>query len=363
MNAPGTDILVLARAVENCCRVSRPVSYGSTRATRDHFDIYRLASYRVAPRLAELMTTLLPPETEILGGLGTRRSADHCGALPGDRAARRPGADRRRPYGSASASSRARFTGRFVVLVDDAVPSAYQASQQRRGAAAARGHGHDGGVRHRPAGRAAGCGSGPRGAGRVDPLRTGAGPHTVLIVRIAEAAAATSASTTACTTGRDRDCSGYRPETPAQPGGLQRPGPTGASRRHGHPRQDGDAVTCRDSPHQEEHVVGLPPDARLEAFGAAGRPDGEPARGVLRRHHPVPIRERRQRPVRAASSAVTSTSGSAHKSVATNCRAARAAHSRTRRRPRGRRRRGRAVRGCAPARPRSPRGPRPGCPA
>jgi len=70
VEAPDTDILSLARAVEACCRVKRSVGHGSTRAERDHFDIYRLASSPALLRaLAELMATLLPPQTEVLGGL------------------------------------------------------------------------------------------------------------------------------------------------------------------------------------------------------------------------------------------------------------------------------------------------------
>lgn len=70
MEAPDSDILSLARAVETCCRVKRSVGHGSTRAARDHFDIYRLASSPALLRaLAELMATLLPPQTEVLGGL------------------------------------------------------------------------------------------------------------------------------------------------------------------------------------------------------------------------------------------------------------------------------------------------------
>jgi orotate phosphoribosyltransferase len=127
VNAPQADILVLARAVQNCCRVSRPVSYGSTRATRDHFDPYRLESNPALLRaLAELMTTLLPPETEILGGL-------ELGGLPITAVLSQvtglPGVlvrDRRRPYGSQRFVEGLDCDGRFVVLVDDAVPSAYQ---------------------------------------------------------------------------------------------------------------------------------------------------------------------------------------------------------------------------------------------
>ena len=122
MQAPDSDILVLARAVEMCCRVKRPVGYGSTRAARDFFDTYRLASSPALLRaLAELMATLLPPQTEILGGLD-------LGGLPiatvMSQVTGLPGVlvrARRRPYGGERFVEGLECTGRMVVLVGDTV--------------------------------------------------------------------------------------------------------------------------------------------------------------------------------------------------------------------------------------------------
>jgi orotate phosphoribosyltransferase len=127
VQAPDSDIVALARAVETCCRVNRSVGYGSTRATRDHFDTYRLASSPTLLRaLAELMATLLPPHTEVLGGL-------ELGGLPIaavlSQVTGLPGVlvrARRRPYGSQRFVEGVDCTGRMVVLVDDAVSSGHQ---------------------------------------------------------------------------------------------------------------------------------------------------------------------------------------------------------------------------------------------
>lgn len=120
MEAPDSDILSLARAVETCCRVKRSVGHGSTRDARDHFDIYRLASSPALLRaLAELMATLLPPQTEVLGGLD-------LGGLPiatvMSQVTGLPGVlvrARRRPYGGQRFVEGVDCTGRMVVLVGD----------------------------------------------------------------------------------------------------------------------------------------------------------------------------------------------------------------------------------------------------
>ena len=122
MEAPDSDILSLARAVETCCRVKRSVGHGSTRDARDHFDIYRLASSPALLRaLAELMATLLPPQTEVLGGLD-------LGGLPiatvMSQVTGLPGVlvrARRRPYGGQRFVEGVDCTGRMVVLVGDTV--------------------------------------------------------------------------------------------------------------------------------------------------------------------------------------------------------------------------------------------------
>jgi orotate phosphoribosyltransferase len=122
VEAPDSDILSLARAVETCCRVKRSVGHGSTRAARDHFDIYRLASSPALLRaLAELMATLLPPQTEVLGGLD-------LGGLPiatvMSQVTGLPGVlvrTRRRPYGGQRFVEGVDCTGRMVVLVGDTV--------------------------------------------------------------------------------------------------------------------------------------------------------------------------------------------------------------------------------------------------
>ena len=122
MEAPDSDILSLARAVETCCRVKRSGGHGSTRAARDHFDIYRLASSPALLRaLAELMATLLPPQTEVLGGLD-------LGGLPiatvMSQVTGLPGVlvrARRRPYGGQRFVEGVDCTGRMVVLVGDTV--------------------------------------------------------------------------------------------------------------------------------------------------------------------------------------------------------------------------------------------------
>ena len=122
MQAPDSDILALARAVEMCCRVNRPVGYGSTRSAREHFDIYRLASSPTLLRaLAEHMAALLPPQTEVLGGL-------ELGGLPIatvlSQVTGLPGVlvrARRRPYGGQRFIEGVDCTGRMVVLVDDSV--------------------------------------------------------------------------------------------------------------------------------------------------------------------------------------------------------------------------------------------------
>lgn len=122
MEAPDSDILVLARAVETCCRVKRPVGYGSTRAARDYFDTYRLAaSPGLLRALAELMATLLPPQTEVLGGLdlgGLPIATVLCQVtgLPGVLVRAR-----RRPYGAQRFVEGVDCTGRMVVLVGDTV--------------------------------------------------------------------------------------------------------------------------------------------------------------------------------------------------------------------------------------------------
>jgi orotate phosphoribosyltransferase len=120
VEAPDSDILSLARAVEACCRVKRSAGHGSTRAARDHFDIYRLASSPALLRaLAELMATLLPPMTEVLGGLD-------LGGLPiatvMSQVTGLPGVlvrARRRPYGGQRFVEGVDCTGRMVVLVGD----------------------------------------------------------------------------------------------------------------------------------------------------------------------------------------------------------------------------------------------------
>jgi orotate phosphoribosyltransferase len=122
VEAPDSDILALARAVETCCRVKRSVGHGPTRAARDHFDIYRLASSPALLRaLAELMATLLPPQTEVLGGLD-------LGGLPiatvMSQVTGLPGVlvrARRRPYGGQRFVEGVDCTGRMVVLVGDTV--------------------------------------------------------------------------------------------------------------------------------------------------------------------------------------------------------------------------------------------------
>ena len=122
MEAPDSDILSLARAVETCCRVKRSVGHGATRGARDYFDIYRLASSPALLRaLAELMATLLPPQTEVLGGLD-------LGGLPiatvMSQVTGLPGVlvrARRRPYGGQRFVEGVDCTGRMVVLVGDSV--------------------------------------------------------------------------------------------------------------------------------------------------------------------------------------------------------------------------------------------------
>jgi orotate phosphoribosyltransferase len=127
VHEPDSDMVALARSVETCCRVKRPVGYGSMRAARDHFDTYRLASSPTLLRaLAELMATLLPPQTEVLGGL-------ELGGLPVaavlSQVTGLPGVlvrARRRPYGSQRFVEGIDCTGRMVVLVEDAVSSGHQ---------------------------------------------------------------------------------------------------------------------------------------------------------------------------------------------------------------------------------------------
>ena len=129
------------------------------------------------------MATLLPPHTEVLGGL-------ELGGLPIaavlSQVTGLPGVlvrARRRPYGSQRFVEGVDCTGRMVVLVDDAVSSGQSASQQCRRPSPARRHGNDSAVRDRPARCPADSGSGRRGPGGLVPLRAGAGTPIVLIGR------------------------------------------------------------------------------------------------------------------------------------------------------------------------------------
>ena len=119
-----SDVLTLARSVEMCCRVNRPVGYGSTRSARDYFDTYRLASSPTLLRaLAEHMATLLPAQTEVLGGLelGGLPIATVLSQVTGLPAVLVRA--RRRPYGGQRFVEGVDCAGRVVVLVDDAVSS------------------------------------------------------------------------------------------------------------------------------------------------------------------------------------------------------------------------------------------------
>ena len=76
-----------------------------------------------------------------------------------------------------------------------------------------------------------------------------------------------------------------------------------ASDRHRAAGQHGHPVPVGDGPDEQQHVVGLPAHARLEARGAAGGPHRPPAGGVLGRHAPSRRRPgRRARPRRRAAS-------------------------------------------------------------
>jgi orotate phosphoribosyltransferase len=124
VNVPDSDILSVARAVDMCCRVTGPAGHGSPRG---QFDAYRLESNPPLLRsLAELMATLLPTETEVLGGreLGGLPIAAVLSQVTGLPAVLVRA--RRRPYGSQRFVEGMECAGRFVVLVDDAISSGHR---------------------------------------------------------------------------------------------------------------------------------------------------------------------------------------------------------------------------------------------